>query len=51
MACVRDDQGHILVTVETERKGSCELDFEIGINCTGNSLVVCGGRTGQEMRE
>lgn len=39
------------MTVETERKGLCELGFEIGINSSGNSLAVCGERIAQKRWE
>lgn len=47
MARAWDDWGHRLVTVEKERKGLCESNFETEINA-GNSLAACGERTAQK---
>ena len=47
MARAWDDWGHRLVTVEKERKGLCESNFETEINA-GNSLAACGERIAQK---
>lgn len=48
MAGAWDDQGQRLVTVEKERKGLCESNFETEINNAGNSPAVYGERTAQK---
>lgn len=48
MARAWDDQGHRLVTVEKERKGLYESNFETEINNAGNSLAACGERIAQK---
>ena len=50
MARAWDDWGHRLVTVEKERKGLCESNFETEINA-GNSLAACGERIAQKSWE